>query len=85
MNIKKILIENQVDRKNQIDFDKHIDGCFKLDYFFTKFVEYRESYNRYPTINKWREFVVTSLLENLSKNKRLNFDMVGISSNKKLR
>ena len=74
-----------MDRKIQIDFDKHIDGCFKLDYFFTKFVEYRESYNRYPTINKWREFVVTSLLENLSKNKRLNFDMVGISSNKKLR
>ena len=57
-----------MDRKIQIDFDKHIDGCFKLDYFFTKFIEYRESYRRYPTINKWREFVVTSLLENLSKN-----------------
>ena len=85
MNIKRIVIENQVDRKIQIDFDKHIDGCFKLDYFFSKFIEYRESYRRYPTINKWREFVVTSLLENLSKNKSLKFDMVGISSNKKLR
>ena len=74
-----------MDRKIQIDFDKHIDGCFKLDYFFTKFIEYRESYRRYPTINKWREFVVTSLLENISKNKSLKFDMVGISSNKKLR
>ena len=85
MGIKRIVIENQVDRKNQIDFKKHIDGCNKLDYFFTKLIEYRESYRRYPTINKWREFVVTSLLENLSKNKKLKFDMVGISSNKKLK
>ena len=85
MDIKRIVIENQVDRKKQIDFKKHIDGCNKLDYFFTKLVEYRESYRRYPTINKWREFVVSSLLENLSKNKKLKFDMVGISSNKKLK
>ena len=85
MDIKRIVIENQVDRKKQIDFKKHIDGCNKLDYFFNKLVEYRESYRRYPTINKWREFVVTSLLENLSKNKKLKFDMVGISSNKKLK
>tara|TARA_A100001388_G_scaffold234440_1_gene187743 strand:+ start:106 stop:1101 length:996 start_codon:yes stop_codon:yes gene_type:complete len=85
LDIKRIVIENQVDRKKQIDFNKHIDGCNKLDYFFNKLVEYRESYRRYPTINKWREFVVTSLLENLSKNKKLKFDMVGISSNKKLK
>ncbi len=85
MDIKRIVIENQVDRKKQIDFKKHIDGCSKLDYLFTKFLEYRTSYSRYPTINKWREFVVTSLLESLSENKKLKFDMVGINSNKKLK
>ena len=85
MNYKRILIENQINIKNQLNFQKYIDGCLKLDYFFTKFVEYRECYRRYPSINKWREFVVISLLENLSKNKKLKFDMAGINSNKKLK
>ena len=85
MNYKRIVIENQINIKNQLNFQAYIDGCLELDYFFIKFVEYRECYKRYPSINKWREFVVISLLENLSKNKKLKFDMAGINSNKKLK
>ncbi len=85
MNFKNIIIKNLIDRKTNLLFDEHIDGCLKLNYFFSELFKYRKYYGRYPSINKWREFVVTSLLENLSKNKILKFDMDAISSDNKLK
>ena len=52
----------------------------KLEYFFEKFFECRNNSGRYPSIETWRENLVTELLENLTENKITDFDIGEISN-----
>ena len=67
---KRLVIESSLNFKKDFLIKKNLDQYFRLEYFFDSFLEYRSKKGRYPTLNKWREYIITALLENLSKNNR---------------
>ena len=85
LNKKRLVIESSLNFKKDFLIKKNLDQYFRLEYFFDSFLEYRIKKGRYPTLNKWREYIVTALLENLSKNNSLGFNIDDLSSNKKLK
>ena len=85
LNKKRLVIESSLNFKKDFLIKKNLDQYFRLEYFFDSFLEYRSEKGRYPTLNKWREYIVTALLENLSKNNSLGFNIDDLSSNKKLK
>ena len=85
MNNKRIVIEKRIPLKKDFSIKKNLDGYLSLNYFFDNFLIYKEEKGRYPTINKWREYIVISLLENLSTNNSLVFNIDELNSNKKLK
>lgn len=85
MNNKKIVIEKRINFKKDFLIKEYLNKNLSLNYFFDSFLLYRKEKGRYPTINKWRENIVMSLLENLSTNKSLEFNIEDLDSNKKLK
>ena len=85
LNKKRLVIESSLNFKKDFLIKKNLDQYFRLEYFFDSFLEYSIKKGRYPTLNKWREYIVTALLENLSKNNSLGFNIDDLSSNKKLK
>ena len=84
MNFKRIIIENQINIKNQFNFKEYIDESYKLDYFFTKFLNIEHLIRDIQLLINGDNLLLPPS-ENLSKNKKLKFDMVGINSNKNLK
>ena len=85
MNNKRIVIEKRINFKKDFLIKKYLDKNLSLNYFFDSFLLYRKEKGRYPTINKWRENIVISLLENLSTSNSLEFNIEDLDSNKKLK
>tara|TARA_A100001035_G_C27762064_1_gene491738 strand:- start:484 stop:1470 length:987 start_codon:yes stop_codon:yes gene_type:complete len=85
LNNKKIVIEKRINLKKDFQIKNNLDDYFSLNYFFDSFLLYRKEKGRYPSINKWRENIVMSLLENLSTNNSLEFSIEDLDSNKKLK
>ena len=85
LNKKRLVIESSLNFKKDFLIKKNLDQYFRLEYFFDSFLEYRNKKGRYPTLNNWREYIVTALLDNLSKNNSLALNIDDLSSNKKLK
>ena len=85
LNKKRLVIESSFNFKKDFIIKNNLDQYSRLEYFFNIFLEYRNKKGRYPTLNNWREYIVTVLLDNLSKNNSLAFNIDDLSSNKKLK
>jgi len=74
------LIQKKIQKKSDFVVKGFINDLPKLEYFFEKFFECRNISGRYPTIETWRENLVTELLENITENKITEFDIGEISN-----
>ena len=74
------MIQKKIQKKSDFVVKGFINDLPKLEYFFEKFFECRNISGRYPTIEIWRENLVTELLENITENKITEFDIGEISN-----
>ena len=74
------MIQKKIQKKSDFVVKGFINDLPKLEYFFEKFFECRNISGRYPTIETWRENLVTELLENITENKITEFDIGEISN-----
>ena len=74
------MIQKKIQKKSDFVVKGFIKDLPKLEYFFEKFFECRNISGRYPTIETWRENLVTELLENITENKITEFDIGEISN-----
>ena len=77
MEKKRLVIQKTLQKKSEFVIKSFINDSRKLKYFFDKFIEFQNysNGNRYPSIEKWREYIVTELLENITEDKFSNFDI----------
>ncbi len=76
----KVLVQKKIQTKSDFVIKVFINDITKLEYFFEKFFEYRKNSGRYPSIEKWRENLMTELLENITENQITQFDIGEISN-----
>ena len=74
------MIQKKIQKKSDFVVKGFINDLPKLEYFFEKFFECRNISGRYPTIEIWRENLVTELLENITENEITEFDIGEISN-----
>ena len=74
------MIQKKIQKKSDFVVKGFINDLPKLEYFFEKFFECRNISGRYPTIETWRENLVTELLENITENEITEFDIGEISN-----
>jgi len=72
---RKIFVQRKIQKKSDFVVKGFINDITKLEYFFEKFFEFRNNSGRYPSLEKWRENLVTELLENLTENEITDFDI----------
>ena len=75
MKNRKIFVQRKIQKKSDFVVKGFINDITKLEYFFEKFFEFRNNSGRYPSLEKWRENLVTELLENLTENEITDFDI----------
>ena len=80
MKNKKILIQKKIQKKSDFVIKGFINDLPKLEYFFEKFFECKDISGRYPTIETWRENLVTEFLGNITENKKTEFYIGEISN-----
>ena len=73
------MIQKKIQKKSDFVVKGFINDLPKLEFFYEKFFECRNNYGRYPTIEIWRENLMTELLENITENEITEFD-IGISN-----
>ena len=82
MKNRKIFVQRKIQKKSDFVVKGFINDITKLEYFFEKFFEFTNNSGRYPSLEKWRENLVTELLENLTENEITDFDIGEIFSTK---
>lgn len=75
-----IPIANKVEKKTDEIIKKYIEDSGKLEFFFNNFVHYRNIKGRYPNIDNWREYLFTKILDAISNNNKIGFDLKDISN-----
>ena len=76
----KIPIANKVEKKTDEIIKKYIEDSSNLEFFFNNFVHYRNIKGRYPNIDNLREYLFTKVLDAISQNKKIGFDLKEISN-----
>ena len=63
MKKKRLVIQKTLQKKSEFVIKSFINDSKKIKYFFVKFIEFQNysNGNRYPSIEKWREYIVTEL------------------------